>query len=293
MQPHLRQRLAALGSAITPDFIVGTSKLFAADAPRPDPDSSTVLRDVSYGPHERHKVDVFIPTEGARSGIVLLFVHGGGFTMGSKGAPTDAFYNHIGAWAVKQGWVGVTMNYRLAPESVWPAGSDDVQLAAQWLHERAGNWFDASPSVVLMGQSAGAAHVAGCLARWPHTAQKKPQGAILLSGLYDLSTLQHSERENIYYGTDATQFAARSSLPELLAADWPCLYTVSELDPAPFQQQAARVVSESMVRHRRWPQMIYLDGHNHLSSVQQLGGPNDTLGGTLAEFINRICSRED
>ncbi|WP_233575907.1 alpha/beta hydrolase [Noviherbaspirillum saxi] len=262
----------------------------APHAPRPQADACTVLRDQSYGPHDRHRLDIFVPNGAPHARPVVLFVHGGGFTMGQKGGPDDVFYNHIGAWAVAQGWVGATMNYRLAPDHVWPAGADDVTLAARWLQQHAHSWCGDAPAVVLMGQSAGAAHVAGCLARWP-AQQPRPSGAILLSGLYDLSTLRHSERERLYYGTDSSLFAERSSLPRLLAGDWNCLYTVSELDPAEFQQQAAQVVAASMERTGRWPEMIYLSGHNHLSSVQHIGAPHDTLGPVLAEFVGRITAR--
>lgn len=293
MRSHVRQQLAGLGRAISPEMLKGTAALFAPGAPRPESLCCAVLRDVSYGAHPRHRMDVFVPEGELRNRPLLLFVHGGGFTMGSKGGIDDVFYNHIGAWAVSQGWVGVTMNYRLAPDHVWPAGSDDVALAARWLQQNAQAWCGDAPAIVLMGQSAGAAHVAGCLARWSVSDQPRPAAAILLSGLYDLCTLRHSERENIYYGTDSGLFAERSSLSGLLAGDWPCLYTVSELDPPPFQQQAARVVTASMEHSGQWPRMVYLDGHNHLSSVQQLGGPADTLGPLLAGFVNRILGRDD
>ncbi|WP_182915692.1 alpha/beta hydrolase [Massilia cavernae] len=290
MQTELRQALAALGQAISPEMIATTARLLAPHAPRPQADSCTVFRDLGYGPHARHRMDVFVPTGEVRARPVLLFVHGGGFTMGQKGGPDDVFYNHIGAWAAAQGWVSATMNYRLAPDHAWPAGADDVAMAAQWLQENAHAWCGGAPAVVLMGQSAGAAHVAGCLARWPAERQPRPAAAILLSGLYDLQTLRHSERERLYYGADAGLFAERSSLPGLLDGGWPCLYTVSELDPAEFQQQAAQVVAASMERTGRWPEMLYLSGHNHLSSVQQLGSPQDTVGPLLAEFVRRVAS---
>ncbi|RJG11623.1 alpha/beta hydrolase [Massilia cavernae] len=291
MQTDLRQALARLGREISPQLITSTAALLAPHAPRPHVDSCTVFRDLGYGPHARHRMDVFVPAGEVQVRPVLLFVHGGGFTMGSKGGPDDVFYNHIGAWAVAQGWVAATMNYRLAPDHVWPSGADDVALATQWLQENAHAWTVGAPAVVLMGHSAGAAHVAGCLARWPSEQQPRPSGAILLSGLYDLLTLQHSERERLYFGTDEGLFAERSTLSALLQGDWACLYTVSELDPAEFQQQAARVVAAAMEQTGRWPEMVYLSGHNHLSNVQQLGSLDDTVGPLLAEFVRRVTDQ--
>jgi acetyl esterase/lipase len=36
-------------------------------------------------------------------------------------------------WAARSGMVGVTMNYRLAPEHRWPSGAQDVGAAVAWL----------------------------------------------------------------------------------------------------------------------------------------------------------------
>jgi acetyl esterase/lipase len=38
---------------------------------------------------------------------VFLFVHGGGFVGGDKHVPGTPMYDHIGAWAVRHGWVGL------------------------------------------------------------------------------------------------------------------------------------------------------------------------------------------
>ncbi len=40
---------------------------------------------------------------------MVVFVHGGGFVQGDKGAADAPFYNNFGAWAVRAGFVGVTM----------------------------------------------------------------------------------------------------------------------------------------------------------------------------------------
>jgi acetyl esterase/lipase len=90
-------------------------------------------------PHERQRLDVH--TSGAPVGEpapVVLFVHGGGFAGGDKHVPGTPMYDHIGAWAVRNGWVGVTMTYRLAPEHPWPAGAQDAAAAAGWVRANIG-----------------------------------------------------------------------------------------------------------------------------------------------------------
>ena len=117
----LSAQIRALGCEMTPAQIEATRALLAPLAPRTGPDV-TVHRDVTYGPDPRHRLDVFVPSAGVARAPVLVFVHGGGFVQGDKGAPDAPFYNNVGLWAARSGCIGVTMTYRLAPAAPWPAG---------------------------------------------------------------------------------------------------------------------------------------------------------------------------
>lgn len=44
-----------------------------------------VVKDRQYGSHERHRLDVYVPSSQQGGKPVLLFVHGGGFFSGDKG----------------------------------------------------------------------------------------------------------------------------------------------------------------------------------------------------------------
>jgi acetyl esterase/lipase len=285
------ESLRGLGTKISPEMLQQTMALFSPHAARPDPATCRIQRDVPYGDHERHRLDIFAPL-GAQNAPVVLFVHGGGFVGGDKGAPDAPFYNNIGVWAVGHGFVGVTLRYRLAPIAQWPAGSKDIATAVSWLQEHIAHAGGDPIRIVVMGQSAGAAHVASYLALPELGANISVLGAIMLSGLYDLETLHHSPLENAYYGTDSTRFAAQSSLAGLLRSKVPCLFTVSEFDPDGFQKQAGRVVHEACRVTGRWPHMRYLPGHNHLSPALVLGEANDPLGNELADFIISNIGRQ-
>ena len=89
-------------------------------------------RDRAYGDHPRHRLDVHYAPD-LDGAPVLVFVHGGGFTMGDKHRPGTPVYDFVGAWAVRNGYVGVTITYRLAPEHTWPAGAQDVAAAVDWV----------------------------------------------------------------------------------------------------------------------------------------------------------------
>lgn len=277
--------LRALGIDITPGLIRGSIALVAPNALRVDPAWCTARYEVSYGTDPRHRLNIFEPKPVVARAPVLLFVHGGGFVGGNKGGPDGVFYNNVGAWAARRGYVGVTMSYRLAPQDVWPAGSDDVAAAVRWLHANEHQHGGDPRGIFVMGQSAGAAHVASFVAYPRYDAVNLIRGAVLMSGIYDLENLQLGPHEQAYYGIDSSHFNNQSSLEGLMKTTLPCLYTVSEQDPETFQSQAYLVIEAHWARRRTLPRMLYLSGHNHMSPALVLGLDDGILSQEIADFM--------
>ena len=78
---------------------------------------------------------------------VLLYLHGGAYVLGS---PTG-YRNLIGRLATQLGATGYGVDYRLAPEHVYPAAVDDAVAAYRWL------LANGAPAerIVVAGDSAG------------------------------------------------------------------------------------------------------------------------------------------
>ena len=55
-----------------------------------------------------------------------MFVHGGGMIRGNKRPPGSPFYDNVMLFAARHGMVGVNVEYRLAPQFPWPAGTEDL-----------------------------------------------------------------------------------------------------------------------------------------------------------------------
>jgi len=281
---ELFEAIAKWGSAFTPDMIQGTHALYAPLVPRPE--ESRILRNIPYGPHERHKLDVFRVASGEPAPC-LLFVHGGGFVMGDKGKAGDPFHNHIGAWAAREGFVAATMTYRLAPEARWPDGRDDVIAAVSHLAANADAYGIAPGRIVIMGVSAGGTHVADVVAN-PGEAAPHLAGAVMISGIYDLRIAEIDEVKPQYYGADPGGWPVASSKAGLAQTTLPCMFTISELDPPDFQKQALAVVEARVAETGHWPRMHWLPRHNHISSTSQIGCEHDDLGPLLADFVRRL-----
>lgn len=280
-------RIRALGTAFSIEQIQGSAAIFAPLLPALD--EAIVDRDIAYGSDARHRLDLFGAGASGDAKPVVAFVHGGGFVGGNKGDAGEPFYNNVGAWAARSGWIGCTITYRLAPAHGWPAGRDDLALAIDWLRSHAAGFGGHPDRIVLIGQSAGAAHVAAYAAS--EAATSTLAGAAMLSGIYDVALADRNPYQSAYYGDDATQFAAQSSIEGLASTSLPCLYTVAEYDPPDFQRQAAAMVSRRVAVAGRWPEFHRLAGQNHITPVQQIGSSADAVGPILADFVNRTVAQ--
>jgi triacylglycerol lipase len=288
MTPDLRAKLESLGSDLTPEMLGGTTQAFAAMAQGSDP-MVEVIRDFEYGAHERHRLDLFRKRD-LKGAPVLVFVHGGGFVMGDKRSAETPFYDNIGTFAALQGFIGITMTYRLAPAHQFPAGVEDLAAVVRWLKANVASFGGDPDKIVLSGQSAGAAHVAGYVAHQAHHAQAGGgiAGAILMSGIYDTLSCTPNQFHLAYYGDDPKGWGPASCMAGLLNAEIPLMLTVSEFDPEDFQRQAAQFVGAWGVAHAGYPEMHYLAGHNHLSPAQSIGSEIKSVERMVAGFVRRV-----
>jgi acetyl esterase/lipase len=85
-------------------------------------------------------------------GPVVVWIHGGALIMGHRGGIDAALRDAL----VKAGYVVVSIDYRLAPETKLPAILEDVQDACRWVRLQGPALFHADPSrLAVMGGSAG------------------------------------------------------------------------------------------------------------------------------------------
>lgn len=284
--PGMPPRIAAALRDIGPRIDPRTTPLYARLFPG-DPDAGvTVTRDVSYGRYERNVLDVFTASP-ARRKPVLVFVHGGGFTRGDKHMQGSPFYDNVGAWAAHNGLVGVTIDYRLAPQSQWPSGIEDLTALVRWLKRHARQYGGDPHRIVLWGHSSGAAHVADYLAHAATTGRDPGvAGAILTSGFYDLGSQVSVFKA--YYGTDVAKYPERSSLPGLLKTATPLLVTYAELDPELFHYQAQELIEARSAEGKPVP-VVLLPGHSHLSETYAVGTADESLSAPVLRFVRSLA----
>ena len=106
---------------------------------------------------------------------LTLYLHGGGWVLGSLDTHDDICMDI----SLATGRAVLAVDYRLAPENPFPAALHDVCDVIQALQQNSIRGIDASDSLVLSGDSAGAnLSVASCLSGEIHTADLK--GTVLI-----------------------------------------------------------------------------------------------------------------
>ncbi len=291
---ELAQAIRDMGQRFNPEVAKETRPLCAKHHNKAAIAALPVTRDITYGPDDRHRLDLYHDGAGSDLKPVVIFVHGGAFVAGDKTAADDApFYENVGVWALANGLSCIAMTYRLAPTHGYPAGSEDIAATIAWVH-REGKAHGLDPSrIILMGQSAGAVHVATYLAK-PELHQIAGGGVsagVLISGLYDMVTAADNPPKFAYFGKDAAVYGDRSSLGGLIEnCRIPLFVAVCEFDPPDFQNQTLQLLNALFERDQHLPTTLYLSGHNHLSSIFLLGSSADTLGGPLAQFVAKLSA---
>jgi len=284
MPSEIERKLAELGAVINPPE---TAKLYAPLQEKEPYQGIKVVRDIKYGPDDRNALDVFVPEQGgAAQRPVLMFVHGGAFIGGNRRGPGSPFYDNIMLLAARNGMVGVNTTYRLAPQNPWPAGAQDLGAAVRWVNENIASHGGDPGRVFLMGHSAGAVHVASYVA---HNQFHGPKGiglagAILLSGLYDLTSMTPGGPEKSYFGEDASKYAERSSFAGLVKAPIPLMVVWAELDPAFFHQQGKQLEG-GLRKADREHRFSILPKHSHMSEVYAFNTKDTVLSDQVLGFV--------
>lgn len=150
--------------------------------------------DIRYGPFGKaNTLDVWLDRSRLTStpAPVLLQIHGGAWTVGSKRGQAHPL---MGAM-IERGWICVSVNYRKSPLFAWPAHLIDVKRAIAWVRENISEYGGDPEFIVVTGGSAGG-HLAALAALTADRPDLQPDfteadtavaAAVPFYGVYDLT----------------------------------------------------------------------------------------------------------
>lgn len=277
------------GSAITRHsklMVDGFSEILATA-----PKQGSVTRDIAYGPHPRHLLDVYVPRVAtvAAGAPVVVFAHGGAFVNGSKDRSSEVYAN-VCWYLARHGVIGINMEYRLAPEFKYPCATEDVAAAVAWTRKHVHEFGGDAERIFLMGHSAGSAHM-GCYAY--DKSFHPPEGSgirgfITVSGRVRIETLPdnpNAPKVIAYFGDDAAKMERGSVVSHVAPDSVPTLIALAQYENPLLDIHGAELFHRIAFVKRRAPRIVWLPGHNHNSAISHLNTADERLGREILAFI--------
>ncbi len=198
-------------------------------------------------------IDGRLPAEwlrppGAHPRRVLLYLHGGGYVVGSL----NTHRSLVGRLAQCCGVGALSVGYRMAPDHPFPAALDDARRAYRWLRRQG----HAPHDIVVAGDSAGGGLALALLLWLRDAGQPLPAAAVGLSPWVDLApplrTLRRAAQEEtrlfeaLQMRTWGPLYAYRTALAHPLVS--PARADLHGLPPLLLQVSDAEVLYDDVQR---------------------------------------------
>ncbi len=254
------------------------------------PAGAQVQKDISYGQHEKQKIDVYLPASPQNAPIIFM-VHGGGWNRGDKSNPGVA--NNKAAYWLAKGYILVSANYRMIGDGANPyVQAQDVGRAIAYVQAQAATWGGDANRIVTMGHSAGA-HLVGLLAVSPQIAFEQGahpwRGTVMLdSGAVDVEALMRAPHAKLYdkpFGEDPALWRQTSLTAQLSDQAVPLMMVCSATrkdKPCAQAEGLAKLMLPRGLRAEILPENL-----NHGEINANLGKPGNYTD-TVDRFITSV-----
>ena len=251
-------------------------------------------REFAYGPDPKQRLDLLRPA-GAGRAPVLLFVHGGGWSIGDKAHAA----REKARWANGKGWAFASVNYRLVPDATVEQQVADVASGIAWLRAYAALEGLDPDRIALMGHSAGA-HLAALVGTDPQylraagVPMAAVRGVVLLDGAgYDIPT-QASAEMNIVKPMYEAAFSAdpkrQAALSPTRHAAAPNVthWLILPIEQRPDSRAQSRRLADALDRSGASAKVVAVPGESHGSLNKGLGEAGDFATEQVAAFLAEL-----
>ncbi|TWT02048.1 alpha/beta hydrolase [Reyranella sp. CPCC 100927] len=123
----------------------------------------------------------WVVAAGGSSRRRIVYVHGGGWAAGGP----DAYRALAAELARRSGAAVLVVDYRLAPEHVFPAGLDDCSAALAWAASHGPDGAQDALSLTLAGDSSGGNLAAATCLQAVTSGARVPDRLVLIAGVLD------------------------------------------------------------------------------------------------------------
>jgi acetyl esterase/lipase len=282
--PHsLRPIVCGLGRAFGSVVLV-----VAAASPLHAADGVDVKTNLTYYTGEgadkyRHRLDLYLP-KGKRDVPVLMFVHGGGFTVGIKDQ-----YAFVGQVFAANGIATAVINYRLSPKTSYPGHVQDVARAFAWLRAHAVEYGGNTERIFISGHSAGATLVA-MLGADPAYLHDVGESIDHIAGVIPISgSFTQSSRSGMFdnpYAVDPAVVRNASAINHVAGAHPSFLILYGDKD-APRTGQDAAAMTQALKAAGNSADVHEIADHAHMDMITGIMSPVDPGLKFMLAFIRR------
>ncbi len=249
-------------------------------------------------PH-RHSLDIYALPDSSNA-PVMVWIHGGGWWRGDK-----SYAGRKAEFFLANGWVFVSINYRLLPEGQHPRNVEDVSLTIGWVYRNIERYGGDNNSISIMGHSAGA-HLASLVATDSRYLRQIGldlsiiRAVVLLdSAAYDIPAV------TTLRGTAGFHSRVFTDNPDTQRDASPIYHIAENIDIPPFQlfytrgsrpervnpvnQLQARAFADALVENGILVELVDATDRTHSEINRWFGDPED-FGVTHAvlAFLNEI-----
>lgn len=154
----------------------------------------SLTSDLTYGTHSRQKLDLYKSQNPRSDRPLIVFVHGGTWSSGKK-----EDYLFLAGSFTQDGFDVAIINYRLAPEFIFPTYVEDVVEALNYLHHQQTQLEISTANTILMGHSAGGFNVMSAVYHPnAYTLDCPPKAIVGLAGAYHFDYLGDKNLEKAF-----------------------------------------------------------------------------------------------
>lgn len=247
------------------------------------------LKDLPYGIDKAQALDVYLPDTELTNRPIVFMVHGGAWRIGDK-TNHSVIKTKVRRW-VKQGWIVVSVNYRLIPAADPYTQAEDVATALAYVQNHSAEWGADASKIILMGHSSGA-HLVSLLATDKALGEKfslKPiLGSVWLdSAALDVTEIMQNPHSRFYdkaFGDSAEYWRKVSAIEHLHKDVQPIALICSSQrdDSCPQAQALADKTAQLAVRTK----IITVDLSHH--QINATLGDNTSYTWQVEDFMRSL-----
>lgn len=231
----------------------------------------------------RHRLDLYVP-KGKRDVPVMMFVHGGGFTVGIKDQ-----YAFVGQVFASYGIATAVISYRLSPKTSYPGHVQDVARAFAWLRAHVSEYGGTPDKIFISGHSAGATLVA-MLGSDPAYLREVGESLDHVAAVIPISgSFTQSGRSAMFQSptpVDREVVANASAINHVAGPHPPFLILYGDMD-MPRTGEDAVQMAKALKAAGNSAEVHEIGGHAHMDMITGVMNPADDGLRFILKFVSR------